>query len=103
MLQIVIYYLLAAGMSHNLALLFSYTISLVVNFLLTVYYTFKVKPTARKGAGFLASHALNFTLQFLLLNLFVWMGTDKQLAIVPTLALCIPVNFLLVRLVMKRL
>ena len=102
-LQVLIYWLLAPRLNHNLALVISYVISLAVNFLLTVYFTFQVKPTARKGMGFLASHAVNLTLQFLLLNLFIRLGVDRQLAIVPVLAVCIPINFLLVRLSVKKL
>ena len=102
-LQVFIYWLLAPRLNHNLALIISYVVSLVVNFLLTVYFTFQVKPTARTGVGFLASHAVNFTLQFLLLNLFIRLGVDRQWAIVPVLAVCIPINFLLVRTSVKKL
>ena len=102
LLQIVIYYLLSSTMSHNWALLISYAISLIINFLLTVFFTFQVKPTATKGAGFLTSHAINFTLQFVLINLFIYIGIGKQIAIIPVLAICIPINFLLVRHSMKK-
>ena len=103
LIQFVTYFLLAGVTSHNIALPVSYALSLLFNFLMTTYFTFRVKPDARKGMGFLASHAVNFTLQFLLLNLFIWTGIHKQWAIIPVFMVCIPVNFLLVRWSMKRL
>jgi putative flippase GtrA len=102
-LQIVIYYLLSRYLSHNVSLIISYATSLIVNFILTVYFTFQVKATAKKGIGFIISHAINFTLQFIFLNIFVYIGIDKQLAIIPVLAICIPINFLLVRYAIKKL
>lgn len=102
-LQIGIYVVLAAHISHSLALPISYGIALAANFVLTTFFTFRVKPTKRKGMGFMLCHVNNFVLQFLLLNFFVeWMDFDKQLAIFPVLAICIPINFLLIRGLMKR-
>lgn len=107
LLQFVVYYLLVCHTSylspHNIALAVSYIISLTANFFLTTYFTFRVKPSTRKGIGFLASHAINFTLQFLLLNLFIWLGVDKQWALIPVFLVCIPLNFILVRLSVKKL
>ncbi len=102
-LQVVIYYLLTGHISHNLALFVSYALALVVNYLLTTYFTFRVKASRKRGLGFLTSHAVNFLLQFLLLNFYVSVvGLDKQTAIIPVLAVCIPINFLLIRYVMKK-
>lgn len=101
-LQASVYYLLTKHTGHNLALFFSYAVSLAVNFLLTTCFTFRVKATRRRGVGFLASHAVNFLLQFLVLNFSISIvGIDKQMAIIPVLVVCVPVNFLLIRKVMK--
>ncbi len=102
-LQVVIYYFLSFVLNHNASLIISYSISLVANFILTVYFTFQVKPTPKKGTGFLASHAINFTLQYIFLNLFIYIGIDKQTAIIPVLAICIPVNFVLVSYAIKKI
>lgn len=102
-LQIVIYLLLAKHIGHNLALFISYALALIVNFLLTTYFTFRVKASKKRGVGFLTSHAINFLLQFLLLNFYISIvGLNKQIAIIPVLAVCIPINFLLIRYVMKK-
>ena len=102
-LQVVFYFLLTGPIGHNLALFVSYALALVVNFLLTTYFTFRVKASKKRGLGFFASHAINFLLQFLLLNFYVSIvGLDKKIAIIPVLAVCIPITFLLIRYVMKK-
>ena len=72
------------------------------NFIASTRYTFRVKANAKRGAGFTFSHIINYTLQTVCLNLFVGMGLTKQIAMLPTLCVCIPVNFLLVRFFLKK-
>lgn len=100
LLQYLLYFLLVGTINHNISLVVSYGLSMCLNFFLTAYFTFRVKPSVRRGKGFIASHAFNLTLQFLLLNFFVWMGLGKQFALIPVLSICVPINFLLVRLSM---
>lgn len=102
-IQFVVYYLLVQVINHNIVLPISYLISLIFNFILTTYFTFHVKPSAKKGLGFLTSHIINLTLQFILLNLFIWIGFYKRWALIPVFLICIPVNFILVRLSVKKL
>lgn len=97
-----LYYLFLKMMNVNLAFSLGYFISLTVNFLLNSFYTFSVKPTAKKGVGFLFSHAVNYLLQITFLNIFLKLGLSDSLAPIPVFAICIPVNLLLVRFFMKR-
>ena len=80
----------------------AYIISFIFNFIASTRYTFKVKANAKRGAGFTLSHIVNYALQTLILNLFVGMGMEKQWAMIPTLCICVPTNFVLVRLFLKR-
>lgn len=80
----------------------AYIISFVFNFIASTRYTFKVKANAKRGAGFTLSHVVNYSLQTLFLNLFVGLGLTKQIAMIPTLCICIPINFILVRFFLKR-
>lgn len=80
----------------------AYILSFIFNFIASTRYTFKVKANAKRGAGFTLSHIVNYSLQTVFLNLFVGLGLIKQLAMIPTLCLCIPINFLLVRFFLKR-
>lgn len=80
----------------------AYFVSFVFNFIASTRYTFKVKANAKRGAGFTLSHIINYSMQTLFLNLFVGLGLMKQVAMIPTLCICIPVNFLLVRFFLKK-
>ena len=80
----------------------AYIISFIFNFIASTRYTFKVKANAKRGAGFTLSHIVNYALQTLILNLFVGMGLEKQWAMIPTLCICVPTNFILVRFFLKR-
>ena len=102
-LQYVIY--LAMMGDHSLATTantIAYIVSFIFNFIASTRYTFKVKANAKRGAGFTLSHIVNYSMQTLCLNLFVGLGLAKQLAMIPTLCICIPVNFLLVRFFLKK-
>ena len=88
---------------HSLATTaIAYIVSFIFNFIASTRYTFKVKANAKRGAGFTLSHIVNYSMQTLCLNLFVGLGLAKQLAMIPTLCICIPVNFLLVRFFLKK-
>ena len=80
----------------------AYILSFIFNFIASTRYTFRVKANAKRGAGFTFSHLVNYTLQTLCLNLFVGLGLTKQIAMAPTLCICIPINFLLVRFFLKK-
>ena len=80
----------------------AYILSFIFNFIASTRYTFKVKANAKRGAGFTFSHIVNYSMQTLFLNLFVGLGLAKQMAMIPTLCICIPVNFLLVRFFLKK-
>lgn len=96
---------LAHGGGHawpTAAMTAGYAVSFVFNFFASTRFTFRVKATARRGAGFLLSHAVNYLLQMATLNLFLWMGVPKAWAPVPMFCVCVPVNFVLVRFFLKR-
>lgn len=80
----------------------AYLISFAFNFVASTRYTFKVKANAKRGAGFVLSHAVNYSMQTLFLNVFVLLGLTRQIAMLPTLCICVPVNFVLVRFFLKR-
>ena len=61
----------------------------------------KYAPQGR-GAGFALSHAVNYLLQMATIHFFVWVGVPERLAPIPMFAICVPVNFLLVRFFLKR-
>lgn len=78
------------------ATMVSYGISFIANFFLSNYFTFHTKPNAKKGLGFSASHLINMGLQVGLVAIFKNF-VDPTWALLPAMAICIPINFFLVR------
>lgn len=97
------YIILLRFLEHNYSLAIAYALSLIVNYIMTTSFTYRTHRNAMNGIGFFLCHVINFTLQFVLLNFFVSIGICKELAPIPMFLVCIPTNFLLVRLVMKKL
>ena len=101
-IQYGVYWLLLAPLGYNVAMTLGYLVSFIFNFIASTLFTFRVKPNARRGAGFALSHVVNYFLQMLTLNLFILLGVSKRWAPLPMFAICVPVNFLLVRFFLKR-
>lgn len=102
LIQYAVYWVLIHWLNPSLSMTIGYIISFAFNFLASTRYTFRVKANARRGAGFALSHGVNWLLQMLTLNLFLWLGVSKQWAPIPMFCICVPVNFLLVRFFLKR-
>ena len=98
-----VYLLLDRLIPANPAYATGYIISFLCNFYLSSRFTFKKKASVKKGLGFGFSHLVNFLLHMLLLNVFLRLGIRDSLAPIPVYCICVPVNFLLVRLVFNRL
>jgi putative flippase GtrA len=105
-----IYFFLCVLMLPAIAYTIGYAISFILNFYLSNVFTFNTKPTVRKGIGFGISHFVNYLLHIGkssimggngVLPLFIWIGVPERWAPLPVFALVVPVNFLLVRFVLK--
>ncbi len=99
----VVYWLLQLVINVNIAWTAGYIAGFVVNYYLSARYIFREKATAQNGAGFGGAHLVNYFLQMGLLNFFLWLGWSAEWAPVGVYAISIPVNFLLVRFVFKKL
>ena len=87
----------------NVAYTLGFVVSWCCNLWLTAHYTFKTTVRVKRGIGFAVSHGINYLLHMLFLNLFLWMGISATIA--PWCVFCcvIPINFILVRTVFKKL
>lgn len=86
----------AVGVKAVPSTLISYGISFIFNYLLSTYFTFQKKPSAQNMLGFITSHAINMGLQTGLVAIFKGI-VGNTLALLPALAICIPLNYLMVR------
>lgn len=86
----------AVGVKAVPSTIISYAISFIFNFFLSNYFTFHTHPNTKKGIGFTLSHLINMGMQVGLVAIFQQI-VGKTLALIPAMAICIPVNYLLVR------
>lgn len=98
-----VYLLLLPLVNESVAYTIGYFLSFLLNFYLTSRFTFRRRGSVRRGMGFAASHAVNYLLHIVLLNVFISLGIRERLAPIPVYCIAVPVNFLLVRLVFKKL
>lgn len=87
-------------LSSPIAAMLSYGVSFIFNFFLSNYFTFHSNPTAGRGIGFALSHLINMGLQVGLVSVFSTF-MPARLAMLPVFGICIPINFILVRFVLK--
>ena len=97
----VVYWLLQLVVNVNIAWTAGYIAGFVVNYYLSAHYIFREKTSVENGAGFGGAHLVNYFLQMVLLNFFIWLGFSAEMAPIGVYAVSIPVNFLLVRFVFK--
>ncbi len=101
-----VYYLLQLVTEGGLWLTVDYTagylVSLVCNFFMTTYFTFRSRPSAGKVAGFGFSHVVNYALHIVLFNLFMALGVHRLVAPVLVLMVAVPTNFLILRFVYRK-
>jgi len=96
-----VYYLFLNLLGHTVSYSVGYIVSFIVNYLLTVKFTFEVEASSQNVIGFIFCHVINWLLQLLLLNLFIYMGMSDKITPIPVMVISVPVNFLMVRFVMN--
>lgn len=97
------YLLLKQRINISVSYSLGYLISLVANFWLSNKFTFRTKPTVKKGLGFGLSHLINYLLHISFLHLFICLGISNSIAPIPVFLIVVPINFLLVRTALRRM
>ena len=92
-----IYYVLLPYMNMNIAYSIGYILSFFCNYLMSSYFTFKVKPSLKKFIRFSCSHGINYFIYLGLFNFFYWIGVPKKIAPLPVYLIAVPISFILVR------
>ena len=104
-----IYYILIKCFELNcdiwtsMAYSIGYIVSFVINYFLSAKFTFKENATIKNGIGFVLSHAVNYVLHVSILNLLLKIGIPDVYAPVPVYMIVVPINFVLVRFVFKKI
>ena len=97
-----IYYLLLPTMSPNAAFTVGYAVSFLCNYGLSSRFTFRVDTSVQRFVSFGLSHATNYFIQMVLLNLFIGLGVSEPLAPLPVYVVAVPINYLMVRFALTR-
>lgn len=99
-----LYYITKPTLNYQLALIIAYITSLLINYILTTYWTFKVKPSTKNLIGILGVHLSNlFIIRMGLMWLFIQKcNLSENIAYVPTLMISVLSTFILIRLVIKK-
>lgn len=100
--QYAIYYVLCHLMNPSIAFTIATVFFVLVNFVLTTYFTFHENPNWEKAGGFLLQQGMNYLLQLGFLNLFLWLNIPKELAPFPVFVIVLPINFIILRLIFKK-
>ncbi len=89
------------GVPYNIAYTVGYITSFGFNFFASTYFTFSTEPSKQKGIRFALSHLINYFLQVSVLNILIWMGCNNNIAPIIVFTICVPTNFIFVRLALK--
>lgn len=95
------YILLRLGAGHNLAYATGYILAFICNFIATSYFTFRSSPSWGRFVGFAGSHAVNFILHMVLLNVFLWMGMHELIAPIVVMLVAMLVQYTILNFVFK--
>ena len=101
-IQYGVYLLMLFWLQPLLANTIGYLVSFTFNYIASTRYTFRVKSTTKRGLGFVFSHIVNYLLQTLTLHALLLLGLDRKIAMIPMFAICVPINFVLVRFFLHR-
>lgn len=97
------YLLLVGRMSAGAAYSCAYVCAFIVNYLLTTSFTFRVRRSVRNGIGFVVSNIINYFVSMILLKIFLALGVAEEIAPAPVILVATISNYLITRLVMKKL
>lgn len=105
LIDTIIFYCVRAFASYHVAMISGYVLSLIVNYFLTIYWTFKSKPTSKNAIGIIVAHLFNlFIVRFGLMHIFVdILSLNDKLAYMPTLVISVITNFIVVKCVINKL
>jgi len=103
MIDAAVFYVVRLFAPYQVALISGYLISLCVNYLLTVYWTFQTQSSVLNLIGIVGAHMFNlFIVRMGLMLLFVeWIGLPDSIAYIPMAIISAITNYLVIRTVVK--
>ena len=105
LLDAAVFYIVRNFASYQISLVSGYLLSLIVNYFLTIYWTFGSRPSIKNAIGIIAAHLFNlFVVRMSLMYIFVdMMGLNDRIAYLPTLAISVVTNFIIIKFIVNKL
>lgn len=99
-----IFYIVRQFAPYQVAMTTGYCLSLIVNYMLNIRWTFKKKPSVANAVAIITAHLINlFIVRMGLMWIFVnIIGLDDKIAYLPTLAISIVINFLMIKFAVNK-
>ncbi len=103
-LDAAILYILRTFIFYQAALICSYLFSLIVNYILTIYWTFDSHPNKRNAVGIISAHIFNL---FVVRMGIIWFLTNimmiiDSIAYIPTIIISTCTNLLINKFLVQR-
>ena len=98
-----VFYAIHHAVGYRLAMISGFCVSLSINYLLNIYWSFRSKPSFVNAVGIIAAHCLNiFVVRMMLMWCFInIVHLPEEIAYIPTLVISIVTNFLIIRLICR--
>lgn len=102
--DVVVYYAIHDCTGYRIAIVSGFIVSLTLNYVLNIYWTFNTKPSFKNSIGIITAHCFNiFVVRFGLMWLFVdKLGITEDIGYIPTLGISMLTNFVIIRFVLKQ-
>ena len=99
-----VFYSVKDATGYRMAMILGFVLSLTVNYLLNIYWSFHSKPSVSNAFGIIAAHCFNiFVVRMSLMYLFVdTIGLTDSIGYIPTLIISMVTNFFIIRFVANR-
>lgn len=81
------------GVLTSLAFTIGFVVEMVLNYFMTSFYTFRVRPSLKNAGGFIIGRTLNYFIQIGLLNILIWLHMSEEWAGLTAIALAGVINY----------
>lgn len=90
-----------AELNPTIAYIGAFCVSIICNFVLSSYFTFRIAPTWTRAVKFLTAHLINLANELILLNIWLWVGVSKFYAPIFVFLIAFPINYFMVRFALR--
>lgn len=104
-IDVSIFYAIHKFTGYKIAMISGFSVSLSINYILNIYWSFKTKPSIINAITIIIAHCLNiFVVRMTLMWFFINLtNLSDSIAFIPTILLSVISNFLIIRIIARKL